>query len=169
MTLTVVPNQDVGAHFRATMRKFPATVTIVTGHSEGADHGMTVTAVTSVSMDPPSLVICLNNRTYLHEILLCQPNFAVNVLSHKQRPLSEAFSGKVAPQDRFRPGEWVRHASGVLTLGGAHARVICRRVAAVPYSTHTIFLGQVTDAAVDDETTPLLYEDARYCISQPAA
>ena len=169
MMLTVVSERDVGTHFRATMRKFPATVTIVTGRNDGTDHGMTVTAVTSVSMDPPSLVVCLNNRTYLHEMLLCQPDFAVNVLSQNQRPFSEAFSGKVAPEQRFRPGEWVRHASGVLTLGGAHARVICRRVAAVPYGTHTIFLGQVTDAAVDDETTPLLYEDARYCISQPAA
>jgi flavin reductase (DIM6/NTAB) family NADH-FMN oxidoreductase RutF len=169
MTLTVVPDEAVGTSFRAMMRKFPATVTIVTGRNDGVDHGMTVTAVTSVSMEPPSLVVCLNNRTYLHEMLLCHPNFAVNVLTQKQRPLSEAFSGKVAPEHRFRPDEWERHSSGVLMLAGAHARVVCRRVAAVPYGTHTLFLGQAIDAFVDDVTRPLLYEDARYCISQPAA
>lgn len=169
MTLTVVPDDTVGTSFRAMMRKFPATVTVVTGCNEGVDHGMTVTAVTSVSMEPPALVVCLNNRTYLHEMVLCQPNFAVNVLTQKQRPLSDAFSGKVAPEDRFRPAEWERHASGVLMLAAAHARVVCRRVAAVPYGTHTLFIGQVIDAFVDDVTRPLLYEDARYCISQPAA
>lgn len=159
----------VGTSFRATMRKFPATVTVVTGFDDDKDHGMTVTAVTSVSMDPPSLVACLNNRTCLHEMLLGQPNFAVNVLSQNQRPLSDAFSGKVAPEERFLSDKWERHESGVLVLEGAHARVICRRVAAVPYGTHTLFIGQVVDAFVDDETRPLLYEDARYWISQPAA
>lgn len=169
MTLTVVPDETVGTSFRATMRKFPATVTVVTGFNDGADHGMTVTAVTSVSMDPPALVVCLNSRTWLHEMLLGQPNFAVNVLSQDQRPLSEAFAGKVEPEKRFRSDEWERHSTGVLALAGAHARVICRRVAAVPYGTHTLFIGQVVDAFVDEETRPLLYEDARYCISQPAA
>lgn len=168
MSLPAAPGEAVGTSFRAMMRKFPATVTVVTGFDDKTDHGMTVTAVTSVSIEPPSLVVCLNNRTYLHEMLLCQPNFAVNVLHQQQRPLSDAFSGAVAPEERFRPGEWQRHASGVLILSGAHARVICRRVAAVPYGTHTLFIGQVVDAFVDDGTRPLLYEDARYCISQPA-
>lgn len=169
MGLTIVPDESVGTSFRATMRKFPATVTVVTGRHDEVDHGMTVTAVTSVSMEPPSLVVCLNNRTYLHEMLLCQPSFAVNMLAQNQRPLSEAFSGKMPPEERFRPGEWERHECGVLVLASAHARVVCRRVAAVPYGTHTLFIGQVIDAFVDDVTRPLLYEDARYCISQPAA
>lgn len=169
MTETSASDDEVGASFRAAMRKFPATVTVVTGRHDGVDHGMTVTAVTSVSMDPPSLVVCLNNRTYLHEMLLCQPSFAVNVLSQAQHSLSEAFSGKVLPQERFRSGDWKRHSCGVLVLSRAHARVACRRVAAVPYGTHTLFVGQVIDAFVDDVTLPLLYADARYCVSRPAA
>lgn len=169
MTVIPVPDEDLSARFRAAMRRFPATVTVITGHGEGTDHGMTATAVTSVSMEPPSLVVGVNNRTWLHELLLCGPDFAVNVLKQEQRPLSEAFSGKAPPEERFAPGEWERHGSGVLVLKDAHAAIICRRVAAVPYGTHTLFIGRVVDAVVADVTRPLLYEDARYCISQPAA
>lgn len=166
MTTTTVPAEEIGLRFRALMRRYPATVTVVTGQHDGVDHGMTVTAVTSVSMSPPSLLICLNNRTYLHEMLTHQPMFAVNVLAHGQSDLSDAFSGKLSPQDRFGRHQWIRHQSGVLTLIDAHATVVCRRVGAMPYGTHTLFIGQVADAMVQCETQPLLYEDARYCSVQ---
>jgi len=168
MNAASVHDEVIGTSFRAMMRKYPATVTVVTSRHDGVDHGMTVTAVTSVSMDPPSLLVCLNNRTYLHEMLMCQPNFAVNVLAQQQSDLSDAFSGKLSPEERFGQGEWKRHESGLLTLAGAHAKVVCRRAAAVPYGTHTLFIGQVVDAIVEGATRPLLYEDAQYCSSQPA-
>lgn len=158
----------VGANFRATMRRFPATVTIVTASDGVRDHGMTVTAVTSVSMSPPSLMVCLNNLTLLHEMLLGQVNFAVNVLTHAHCDLSDAFSGKVEPQERFARGGWERDPTGMMVLPSAHATVVCRRMAAVPYGTHTIFVGQVTRASVDSQTRPLLYAEAAYCTSQPA-
>lgn len=163
MNTADAPDEVVSTSFRALMRQYPATVTVITGRLNDVDHGMTATAVTSVSMDPPSLMVCLNNRTYLHEILSCQPDFAVNVLSCDQTDLSDAFSGKSSPQARFTHGKWVRHVSGVLTLEGAHSRAVCRRVASVPYGTHTLFIGQVVDVVVADSSRPLLYENARYC------
>ena len=160
--------EDVGARFRATMRKFPATVTIVTAHDGKRDHGMTVTSVTSVSMLPPSLMVCLNNRTLLHEMLVSQANFALNVLSHAHPEISDAFSGKVDPHQRFVTGGWQRDPAGMMVLPSAHANVVCRRMAAIPYGTHTIFIGEVTRAQVDDQTRPLLYAESSYCISHPA-
>lgn len=160
----------VGANFRTTMRRFPATVTVITARSQGdqRDHGMTVTAVTSVSMDPPSLLVCLNNRTFLHELLLNKPEFIVNVLTGDQTGISDAFSGKVQPEQRFAQGGWERHEGGVMLLPSAHSNVICRRVAAMPYGTHTVFIGQVVEARVNEATQPLLYENARYCAAHPA-
>jgi flavin reductase (DIM6/NTAB) family NADH-FMN oxidoreductase RutF len=168
MSAAAALEDDIGAQFRATMRKFPATVTIVTACDGRRDHGMTVTAVTSVSMTPPSLMVCLNNRTLLHEMLLTQADFAVNVLSHTHPEISDAFSGKVDPQQRFATGGWQRDAAGMMVLPSAHANVVCRRMAAVPYGTHTIFVGQVTRAHVDDQTRPLLYAESSYCTSHPA-
>jgi flavin reductase (DIM6/NTAB) family NADH-FMN oxidoreductase RutF len=168
MNAATTQEDPIGSQFRATMRKFPATVTIVTACDGTRDHGMTVTAVTSVSMSPPSLMVCLNNRTLLHEILLTQADFAVNVLSHTHPDISEAFSGKVEPQHRFSSGGWQRDPAGMMILPSAHANVVCRRMAAIPYGTHTIFIGQVTRAHVDDVTRPLLYAESSYFISHPA-
>ena len=164
-------NVDTGAisdQFRATMRRYPATVTVVTANDGIRDHGMTVTSVSSVSMDPPSLMVCLNNRTLLHAMLLNQPRFAVNVLSDAHPEISDAFSGKVEPAKRFATGDWRSDEAGMLILPSAHATVVCRRTAAVPYGTHTIFVGQVERARVDDATQPLLYANAAYHVSQPA-
>ncbi|WP_180897917.1 flavin reductase family protein [Martelella soudanensis] len=161
-------SEAIGLQFRATMRKYPAAVTIITANDGIRDHGMTATAVTSVSMDPPSMMACLNNRTLLHTMLLNQPYFAVNVLSVSHPEVSEAFSGKVAPEERFSTGGWVRDPKNMLILPTAHATVICSRVAAVPFGTHTIFVGRVLRAHVDEETRPLLYQDAAYHTSLPA-
>lgn len=162
--------EGVGQNFRSTMRRFPATVTVITACAAGdqRDHGMTVTAVTSVSMEPPSLLVCLNNRTLLHELLLCRPDFIVNVLTQDQIALSDGFSGKLPPEERFRDGSWQRHENGVLYLPTAHAAIACRRVAAMPYGTHTVFIGQVVSADVSETTRPLLYQNAQYCAASPA-
>lgn len=168
MTTRAIPTEAIGSSFRTAMRRYPATVNIVTSRLNETDHGMTATSVTSVSMDPPSMLVCLNKQTYLHEMLLCQPAFAVNVLAQHQQELSNAFSGKLDAQARFALGQWQRHPAGVLTLSDAHARVICRRAAAIPYGTHTLFIGEVVDVAMAEESRPLLYEDARYCGSHPA-
>ncbi|ARQ61530.1 MULTISPECIES: flavin reductase family protein [Rhizobium] len=154
--------------FRSIMRRFPATVTVISACRNGADHGMTATAVTSLSMEPPSLVICLNNRTYLHDMLLEAPEFAVNVLTDRQVAVSEGFSGKVAPELRFDSSEWVRHGRGMMVLETAHASVVCRRMGAVPYGTHTIFIGQVIDTRLSEATVPLMYENASYCAPRHA-
>ncbi|MDX3895062.1 flavin reductase family protein [Pusillimonas sp.] len=168
MTDAATQIEAIGSNFRTAMRGYPATVNIITSRHNEVDHGMTATAVTSVTMDPPSMLVCLNKQTYLHEMLLCQPVFAVNVLAQRQHELSDAFSGKLSPQERFSLGQWQRHSAGVLTLSDAHARVVCRRAAAIPYGTHTIFIGEVIDVAMADASRPLLYEDARYCGSHPA-
>ncbi|MBI1291394.1 flavin reductase [bacterium] len=169
MKTTPIDENPVGSQFRMTMRKYPATVTVVTASDGARDHGMTVTAVSSVSMDPPSLLVCLNNRTLLHAMLLDQPHFAVNVLAANHPEVSEAFSGKVPPEERFASDKWQRDEAGMMVLMAAHSNVVCVRKAAIPYATHTIFIGEVVKARVDEQTRPLLYLDATYHVSQPAA
>lgn len=169
MTTAKIVEASVGTSFRSTMRRFPATVTIVTANDGERDHGMTVTAVTSVSMDPPSLLVCINGQTLLHEMLHRVPHFAVNVLCDGQAELSDAFAGKVEPEYRFAAGKWRRNEAGMMVLEKAHANVVCRRVAAVPFGTHTTFIGEVISAEVSETSRPLIYENAQYCVSRPAA
>lgn len=166
MTQMTRRDKNVPKEFRATMRRFAATVCVVTANDGRRDHGMTVTAVTSVSMDPPSLLVCLNKRTLAHEMLLNQPWFAINVLGAQQAELSTAFSGAVAAEDRFDDALWVRDKSGMMVLKENHAVLICHRKVAIPYGTHTIFVGDVTGASVSEDTQSLLYADASYCVWQ---
>lgn len=160
---------DLEAAFRDAMRRLAATVTIVTAVDGERRHGMTVTAVTSVSMDPPSVLVCLNRSTLLHDIMLGARMFCVNVLLHDQAELSAAFSGKLRPEARFGVGDWQFTDDGVPFLADAQATLFCRRTAALPSGTHTIFVGEAFDAHHRDEVAPLIYQNAAYCRTRPVS
>jgi flavin reductase (DIM6/NTAB) family NADH-FMN oxidoreductase RutF len=159
----------VDTAFRAAMRAFAATVTIITACDHSREHGMTATAVTSVSMDPPSLIVCLNQKTLLHDIMMRARRFCVNVLHRDQAALSAAFSGGVPPEQRFAAGSWLRCEDGLPYLSDAQANLFCSRTAALPYGTHTIFVGLVEDVGVREQVAPLVYQNAAYCVTAPAA
>jgi flavin reductase (DIM6/NTAB) family NADH-FMN oxidoreductase RutF len=159
---------DVASTFRAVMRSYAATVTIVTASDGGRRHGITATSVTSLSLDPPSLLVCVNRKTLLHDILLSARRLCVNVLSREQSALSAAFSGALAPEARFAVGTWDRSPDGIDFLRDAQARLFCRKVAMLPFGTHAIVIGEVDEVGLGDTAEPLLYCDATYCISVPA-
>ena len=160
---------EVPAAFRAAMRRFASTVTVITACDHSRRHGMTATAVTSLSMDPPSLLVCLNRQTLLHDILMRAPHFCVNVLRRDQEAVSAAFSGAVPPERRFDGEEWETSDAGVPFLRGAQANLFCRKAAAIPYGTHLILVGEVERVESAEASSPLLYHDAGYCIAAPAA
>ncbi|TKC88087.1 flavin reductase family protein [Trinickia terrae] len=146
------------------MRRVASTVTIVTAADELRHHGMTMTAVSSLSMAPPSMIVCVNQSTLLHEVLLSARHFCVNVLRHDQSSISTAFSGAVSADERFNVGAWRRHADGPGYLDDAQANVFCRKVAAMPFGTHTIFVGTATEVLLNEDAEPLLYRNAAYCV-----
>jgi flavin reductase (DIM6/NTAB) family NADH-FMN oxidoreductase RutF len=162
-------HEDLRSQFRAAMRRYPAAVTIVTAADNRRHHGMTATAVTSLSLDPPSLLVCVNRKTLLHDILLSARRFCVNVLGCGQAELSGAFSGLLPAGKRFELGAWKRTDDGIDFLEDAQANVFCERVAAFPYGTHTIFIGEVESVRLPPPVQPLIYHDATYCTSAPAA
>ena len=163
MDTLAVPHPHIGASFRAAMRRVASTVTIVTACDGHRRHGMTMTAVSSLSMDPPSMIICVNQSTFLHDILMSARHFCVNVLTHDQAEVSTAFSGASLPEARFSVGEWLTHETGMHYLSSAQANIVCRKNAAVPFGTHTIFIGSAEDVLLGDDARPLLYRNAAYC------
>lgn len=155
--------------FRTAMRGFASTVSVVTACDHERMHGMTVTSVTSLSMDPPSVLVCIHRQTLLHDIVLRAPRFGVNVLGQDQAGMSTAFSGGTPPQDRFAVGDWRRSDAGVPYLLGAQANLLCRKSAAIPYGTHVILVGEVEHVELSQSVSPLVYHNAAYCIASPAA
>jgi flavin reductase (DIM6/NTAB) family NADH-FMN oxidoreductase RutF len=91
-----------------------------------------------------------------------------HLLRRDQVALSAAFSGALPPETRFGLGEWAVSPEGISYLENAQINIFCRKAAAVPYGTHTIFIGEVELVNVHDPVDPLIYQDATYCFSVPA-
>jgi flavin reductase (DIM6/NTAB) family NADH-FMN oxidoreductase RutF len=159
------PAEELRASFKLAMRRFPAAVSVITAADQTRRHGMTATAVTSLSLDPPSLIVCINRSTLLHDVMTLGRHFCVNVLRKDQSELSAAFSGALAAEARFKLGSWLTSPEGVSYLDDAQINVFCRKVAAVPYGTHTIFIGETEAVKAQDPIEPLIYQDATYCCS----
>ena len=105
--------------FKRALRRFPAAVSVITSADQDRRHGMTATAVTSLSLDPPSLIVCINQATLLHDIMLLARRFCVNVLRRDQVPLSSAFSGALPAEERFGLGIASRYLWITPVLSGA--------------------------------------------------
>lgn len=141
--------------FRAVMGRFASGVTIVTAvDDEGTDHGMTVSAFASLSLEPPLVVICIDHVASMHDLLLTAPYFAVNVLTAGQEPLARRFAETGA--QRFTGIGFTRGERGLPMLNDVLAHVECRRVAHHDGGDHTIIVGE-TETAVVREGRPLLY------------
>jgi flavin reductase (DIM6/NTAB) family NADH-FMN oxidoreductase RutF len=156
----------VKAAFRNAMRRFASTVSIVSAQSGSERHGTTATAVASVSIEPPSLLVCINRGGRLHQFLREEARFCVNVLQVGNLPVSQAFSSPMSSADRFAHGEW-RTDHELPYLADAQANLFCVKEIEVPYGSHTVFIGRVFDARVREEVRPLLYGNGSYteCIS----
>jgi Flavin reductase like domain len=89
-------------------------------------------------------------------------------IEREQARLSKAFSGALPPEERFELGAWRQTADGISFLADAQARVFCRKVAMIPFGTHSIVIGEVEEIGMRETVEPLLYQDATYCVSVPA-
>lgn len=148
--------------FRSAMRCFASTVNIISVQSGSERHGTTATAVTSVSLDPPSLLVCINQGSRLHAFLRSEQRFCVNVLHVGNLGVSRAFSSAMSSAERFTHGDWRTDHHGVPYLADAQANLFCLKDIEVPYGSHTIFIGRVVDARIRDDICPLLYGNGAY-------
>jgi flavin reductase len=148
--------------FRNAMRCFASTVSIVSVQSGSERHGTTATSVTSVSLDPPSLLVCINQGSRLHTFLRNEGRFCVNVLHVGNLGISHAFSSAMSSADRFGHGDWRSDRHGIPYLADAQANLFCEKDLEVPYGSHTIFIGKVFDVGIRDEICPLLYGNGAY-------
>ena len=152
---------EVAQLFRQAMRRFPAAVTVVTARGQNGDCGMTATAVTSLSMDPPSLLVCVNRSTSFHSTLEENEIFCVNVLREGQHQISSNFGGAKPAGERFSYGDW-REQDGLPYLADAQAVIFCKKSATFLHTTHTIVVGEATGLILHDSVAPLIYIDGRY-------
>jgi flavin reductase (DIM6/NTAB) family NADH-FMN oxidoreductase RutF len=146
--------------FRAVMGRFASGITVITAvDTNGTPHGMTVSAFSSLSLEPPLVLACVANNATMAPLLESCTTFAVNVLSDTQEALSRRFSGSV--DDRFAGLGYRLGDLGNPLLDDVLAWLECRIVARHPAGDHVIVVGQVHDAGVRDGR-PLLYYRGGY-------
>ncbi|HOB13317.1 MAG TPA: flavin reductase family protein [Novosphingobium sp.] len=154
--------EELPAQFRAAMRRLAASVAVVAARGENGPVGMAATSVTSLTIDPPAVLVCVNRATALHGLLVPTAPLSVNLLARDQQDVSAAFGGGVPQDERFRIGEWREGPDGVPELVGAQANLGCVIDAMLAYGTHSIVIARVLRATVSDAVTPLIYQDGAY-------
>ncbi|MEO1367176.1 MAG: flavin reductase family protein [Acidobacteriota bacterium] len=149
--------------FRTALRHFPAGVTVVTTRTGDRIHGMTASAFTSVSPEPPLILVCIDHDHTMHELLDGDDAvFAVNILADDQEALSNRFAF-TKDLDRFAEGEWSDGPSGSPVLADALAWLDCRVHSRLDAGTHTIYVGEVIASRTPRENDdPLIYWNRGY-------
>jgi flavin reductase (DIM6/NTAB) family NADH-FMN oxidoreductase RutF len=130
------------AAFREAMRHVPTGVTVVTSLRNGEPRGITVNAFASVSLEPPSLLICINREARSYLFISSSRIFCVNVLAGDQRWLAEHFSGKVRER-QFAEIEYEIDATGAPVLRDAIAHFDCELAHEYHFGSHSVLIGQV--------------------------
>lgn len=153
----VLNSAEVADRFKAAMRRLAATVTIVSTEEDGAWHGMTATAVTSLSMDPPSLVVSVNQSTWFHRQIARKGAMCVNLLSVGHEDACFAFGGRQRGAERFDRAAWATGPRELPYLIGAEANIFCAVDGSLDYGTHTIFVCRVERVIVRATFHPLVF------------
>lgn len=147
-------------HFRTVLSRFASGVTVVTARgADGVDHGMTVSAFCSLSLDPPLVLVCIDHGTVMHGILESAKAFTVNVLAADQEDLARKFSDP--DDDRFEGTSYTRGTNGLALLTGAAAWLACALTHRYEGGDHTIFVGRVEEGDASD-SHPLVYYRGGY-------
>jgi flavin reductase (DIM6/NTAB) family NADH-FMN oxidoreductase RutF len=147
---------------RAGLRRLAKAVVVISCRWEGRRYAMTATAVNELSMEPPSLLICVNHTASMHEPLTAGADFSINILHSSHEAISILCSGATKGEARFAQGLWSERTSPIPTIEDAQAVFLCKNDASFDYGTHRIFIGEVIEARTYGEVDPLVYVDGRY-------
>jgi flavin reductase (DIM6/NTAB) family NADH-FMN oxidoreductase RutF len=150
--------------FRGAMRHLVGAVSVVTAGRGSDITGMTVTSVSSLSIDPPTLIVSINRESSTWPVLKRYGVFGVNVLTSDQIDIAERFSGQngLKGRERFAGGEWVARGPSAPLLVGASAAIDCEVEDVIERHSHAIVIGRVRDLTLSKNESSLAYWHGRY-------
>lgn len=151
---------------RMTMRQWVTGVTVVTSIAGEKRGGMTVSSFTSVSLEPPTVLVCLNKTTFTHDVVMESGVYAVSLLGVGQEMISNRFAGfdplHLEHDQRFEGLELATAETGAPLIEGALGWLDCRVIATHDTATHTVFIAEVVYAKSNAENPPLVYYNRSY-------
>lgn len=160
-----LPNADQsGVIFREGMSRVAAAVHIITTDGPFGKAGLTATAVSSLSAEPPMLLACVKRSASAAPVLRQNGVFVVNTLAASHRELADLFAGRsgIRGAERFDTQNWLRGETGAPILPDALVSFECRVAQIIDESTHDIIIGNVVCVRLGDKSPHLLYADRNY-------
>lgn len=150
--------------FREAMSRVAAAVHIVTTAGSAGLGGLTASAVTSITVEPPMMLFCINKTSPSAARMIENGVFCINTLAVPDQPLSDIFAGRTDQhlEARFASGAWTKLVTGAPVLSTALAAFDCRLVEAKEVTTHLIMIGVVEAVAIAPEGEALLYAHRKY-------
>ena len=146
------------ALFRRACGQFPTGVCIATTF-DGHPHGLTVNSFTSISLEPPVVLFCIDHSAGIRDVFRRRTHFAINILGQHQQEISTTFAYR--RDDRFEGVAWRPGVESVPVIEGSVATIQCRLLDVVPVGDHDMFLGEAVAVAVE-EGEPLVYARGGY-------
>ena len=147
--------------FKQALRGWASGVTVVTSRAGDKVHGMTVSAFSSVSADPPLVLVCANQSSTTHSVIEEGGIFAVNILAKHQEDISNVFASSKNEETRLERVDWSQGETGAPLIHESLASLECKVRSAHREGSHTIYIGEV-EAVHLNESTPLLYFGGGY-------
>lgn len=152
---------DIRDDFRLAMRKYVYSVSILSNLDLNSNpNAITVSSVTSISMDPPSILVCINKMSKIHQSVSIGSKFCINLLKKNHEDLSNICSKTGSNELRFINENW--NLDSLPYIENAQANIFCHVDKIYSYHTHSIVIGIVDDARYLDGISTLTYVDGQY-------
>ena len=162
MTDATLDTAELVTAFKLAMRRLASGVGVVVAKEETGLIGMAATSITSLTMEPPAVLICVNQSAGIHRALAPGNEIGVSLLSAHQQDVSAAFGGALPRERRFEAGKWILAEGGLPKLDEAQANLTCCIEVMTRYGTHSIVVARVKTVHVGEPRAPLIYHDAAY-------
>ena len=151
----------VKKEFLQAMRGITSTVTVVSAKDGENKQAMTATSVASLSLDPPTMLVCINQEALIHDVMKEDLGFCINILSVGQEGLAGICSLVGKEEQRFLEGDW-SELNDIPYHKDSQSNMFCNCIKAIEHTTHTIYLGEIIKVLNQTSFNPLLYKDGNY-------
>ena len=148
-------------NFKKAMRSYVYSVSIMSNIDDNKNlNAITVSSVTSVSIDPPSLLVCINKTAGIHDSIINDSKFCINLLKKSQQDISNLCSSFQEEENRFKNDQW--DTTDIPFLKNAQANIFCKVDEIISYHTHSIVVAKVTESKYSNDIDTLIYVDGSY-------
>lgn len=154
--------EDIVSGLKGALRSLVRPIAVVTAEHDGARYAMAATAFCEVSMDPPSMLVCINRNNATFTAVSAGSDFGLSLLADSQEEVSRRCGGGVAQDAKFDVGEWLIEDGKPPRLADGCAAMVLRPVSIVDQGTHAVVIGEVIDVQYQSSLRPLAFHNGDY-------